>query len=143
MLTAKDIMTTDLLTLSSDNTLGEAIELLTKHHVSGAPVMLENELVGIISELAMFDVLFDPSLRQASVSQFMTREVHTVDESETLSHVAHRLALHGIRRLPVLRQGHLIGIITRRDLLRLSLQIEEPLQEPLAELMAFSDEEML
>ena len=137
---AKDIMKTDLITLSPDATLEEAIELMTKHHVSGAPVTQDNTLVGIISELEIFDVLFDPSLREALVSEFMTREVHTVDESEELGRVAHRFALYGIRRLPVLRDGVLVGIVSRRDMLQYSLNFNEALPEPLTEMMPFLDD---
>ncbi len=141
MATANDIMTTDLLTLDVDTPMGEAIEALAAKHVSGAPVVRNGELVGIISELEMFDVLFDTSLRSAPVWEFMTRDVITIEHTEPLGRIAHLFALYRVRRIPVLQQGKLVGLVSRRDLLRFSLSTEKPLQEPLRELMSLLDEE--
>ena len=50
--------------------------------------------------------------------------IYTVDEEDSLAHVAHMFALYGVRRLPVLADGRLVGIISRRDLLKFALQNE-------------------
>lgn len=143
MVTAKDIMNSNTITISPDATMMDAIETLTTHKISGAPVVEDSRVVGIISELGLFDVLFDPALKTAPVRDFMSDEVYTVDESESLTHVAHMFALLGIRRLPVLNKGKIVGVVSRPDLLRYALTADEALQEPLSELMPFLDEEML
>lgn len=138
---ARDIMSTTLLTLDVDTTVGEAIEQLVEHSYSAAPVMQDGEMVGIVTELELFDVLFDPNLRNKPLCEVMEMEVVVVDESADLAQVAHLFALHEIRRVPVLRAGTPVGVVSRRDLLRFASSCEEPLIDPLAELMPYMDEE--
>jgi CBS domain-containing protein len=139
---ASDIMSTTLLALEANTTLGEAIQQLVAHGYSAAPVLQDGKLVGIVSELELFDVLFDPSLRNRPVSEVMETEVIAVDESEPLGRVAHLFALNEIRRVPVLRAGAPVGVVSRRDLLRFAANCDEPLIDPLAELMTYMDEEL-
>ena len=141
MTVASEIMSDTLLTLDVDITVGEAIEKLVARSFSAAPVVRDGKIVGIVSELELFDVLFDPSLREKPISEVMEHDVIAVDESESLGHVAHLFALHEIRRVPVLRSGTPVGVVSRRDLLRFALNCERPLVDPLAELMPFLDEE--
>jgi CBS domain-containing protein len=139
---ASDIMSTTLLILDANTAVGEAIQRLVEHSYSAAPVMQDGEIVGIVSELELFDVMFDPSLRSRTISDVMQTEVIAVDESEPLGRVAHLFALHEIRRVPVLRAGTPVGVVSRRDLLRFALECEQPLIDPLAEMMPFMDEEL-
>ncbi len=139
---ASDIMSTTLLALDANTTLGEAIQQLVAHGYSAAPVVQDGEVVGIVSELELFDVLFDPGLRNRPVSEVMETDVIAVDESEPLGRVAHLFALHKIRRVPVLRAGTPVGVVSRRDLLRYASNCDEPLLDPLAEMMPFMDEEL-
>ncbi len=138
---ASEIMSDTLLTLDVDTTVGEAIEKLVAHSISSALVVRDGKMVGVVSDLELYDVLFDPSLREKPVSEVMEHNVIAVDESESLSHVAHLFALHEVPRLPVLRSGTPVGVVSRRDLLRFALKCEQPLVDPLAELMSFLDEE--
>src|SRR5689334_5105231 len=99
-------------------TVEDAVEFLTHNHVGSCPMVDgEGHVVGIISEFALFDVVFDESVRSAAVSQFMTPEVHTVHPDEPLTRIAQLFALYNFRRFPVVENGRLIGIISRRDLM--------------------------
>ncbi|TWU22621.1 CBS domain-containing protein [Bythopirellula polymerisocia] len=140
MTTVKEIMSTSLRTLAPNSSLGEAIELLAKHKCSGAPVVSNGSVVGMITELELFDVLFDPALRDSPVSEFMTSQVWTVADEDSLGHAAHMFALYGIRRLPVLRDGKLVGLVSRRDVL-LSVLCNNPSAcETMAGFIPFLDE---
>jgi CBS domain-containing protein len=130
MTLVRDIMTPDPFTLSPTATLEEAMHLLFRRRLSGAPVVDGSELVGIISEIGMFDVLFDARLRQAPVADFMTRDVRTVDVSDGLGHLAHMFALYGIRRIPVMEDGRMVGIVSRRDLLAHALASGQEVEDP-------------
>ena len=141
MPTAVDILSQDLVSVDAESTVGDTIDLLVREGIGGAPVMRDGQLVGIVTELELFDVLFDPKLRQRPVSEVMETNVCTIDESESLTQVVHTIALHGVRRLPVLRDGKTIGIISRRDLLKFSAEYGESVQDPLTELMPSLDEE--
>ena len=143
MPTAADITSPTLVSVDAEATIGEAINRLVDEGVSGAPVMRDGQLVGFVSELELFDVLFDPSLRSHPVSEVMETKIHVIDEGESLSEVAHAFALRGIRQLPVTRDGKPVGVVSRRDLLRFSAKYDQALQDPLSKLMPFHDEEAL
>lgn len=111
---ARDVMTTTVVTARPDMPLRELAGLLSYHRVSGMPVCSETgELVGIVTE---HDVLAHP---QADlVGEVMTRAVISVAETTPLEEVARLLTQRGIKRVPVLRAGQLVGIISRADLVR-------------------------
>lgn len=136
MLVIRDIMSKVVVTIRPDATMMEAVKILTKHHLSGAPVATPHgELVGFISEPNLMDVLFDEQVRNEPVSRYMTREVHVVHPEDAISTAAAMFSMYGIRRLPVVDEGRVIGVLTRRDLLSYSLINSELLNEPLVELI--------
>jgi CBS domain-containing protein len=132
----RDIMSKVVISVRPDATLMDAVKTLTKHHISGAPVVTKKgEVVGFISEPNLMDVIFDSSVRGASVSDYMTPGVHVVDSQDPIAMAATMLAMYGVRRLPVVENGRFIGVVTRRDLLAYSLHNPEPLSEPILELI--------
>lgn len=132
----RDIMSKSVVSIRPDATMIDAVKVLTKHHLSGAPVATAaGEVVGFISEPNLMDVLFDERVRNEKVSEFMTRDVHVADPNDSISSAATMFAMYGIRRLPVVEGDHLIGVVTRRDLLAYSLLNTEPFTEPLLELI--------
>jgi CBS domain-containing protein len=132
----RDVMSKIVISIRPEATLLSAVKTLTRHHISGAPVVTpQGEVIGFISEPNLMDVLFDAEARQAPVSEYMNRDVHVVDSQDSIGAAAKMLTIYGIRRLPVVENGRFIGIITRRDLLAYSLRQDEPLSEPLLELI--------
>jgi CBS domain-containing protein len=122
--------------LRPDQTVAEAVEILTQHHTGGMPVVADDgTLVGIISELALIDLVFDAKVRDAPISKYMSPKVHSVHPDDLLPRVAQLFALYSFRRVPVVDDGKLVGIITRRDLMNHSLRTNELLKEPLLELI--------
>jgi tRNA nucleotidyltransferase (CCA-adding enzyme) len=122
--------------LSPTTTLSDAIRTLNKLHVGGAPVVAaDGSVVGMISELAMIDVVFDLEAREAPVSMYMTPEVQIVHPEDLLSRPAQLFALYSFRRLPVVENGKLVGIVTRRDLMNYAVHSGELLTDPLLELI--------
>jgi CBS domain-containing protein len=122
--------------LRPETSLDEAVQSLSAYDCTGAPVVAEDgRLVGILSEQSLLDVLFDMSCRHAPVSDFMTTSVHVVEPGDSLEHAAHMFDLYGIRRLPVVEDGKLVGILTRHDLIRHVLDRGESLDNPLETLL--------
>jgi CBS domain-containing protein len=119
MLTAGSIMTTDLVTVRPDASIEDAIETLLNQRISGLPVTDDDgHLVGVITEFALLAVTYDKRVKNHTVSQHMTREVITVDINDPVSRIADLCIVHRVRRVPVMQDGRLIGIIARRDVLR-------------------------
>lgn len=109
----KDVMSTDVITVKEDQTRQQAASLLTKHRISGLPVVNDEGLVtGIVTE---YDVI---SREGEQVKHIMTRGIISVSADSDLEDVRQILVNESIRRLPVLDQGRLVGIVSRADLVR-------------------------
>ena len=129
-------MNQNVVAVRPETSVEQTIELLTQNHIGGAPVVdRSGELVGMISELALIDVVFDEKVAKAPVSQYMTIEVQAVNPHESLARAAQLFALYAFRRLPVVENGKLVGIITRRDLMNHSLQSGQTMGDPLVEMI--------
>lgn len=120
-LMAKDIMVRKLFTVRPEQDVYDAIELLLKKKVSGAPVVDSHyALVGMLSEVDCVHALVSAAYDQSptmNVGAAMTRDVTTISEDTDLLAVANLFLNNGFRRLPVVRDGTLVGQISRRDLL--------------------------
>lgn len=119
---ARDIMVTKLITLRPDMDVFEAIDLLLKHRISGAPVIDENQmLVGIFSEKNCMSVLVEGAYSQlpsTAIKEFMSTDIYTISEETDMLTIAQTFRSKPYRRLPVLRDGKLVGQVSRRDLLK-------------------------
>jgi CBS-domain-containing membrane protein len=112
-ITAGELMTRDVVTAAPDTAVGELARTLLAHQIGGVPVVDEaGILVGMVSG---FDVI---SKGGATTGEIMSRGVVTVTETSSVDDVVSLMGLHGIRRVPVCRDGRLVGIISRSDLLR-------------------------
>lgn len=140
MLTVREIMSTNPVTLSPENTLREAIERMALHHCSDVPVVVEQQVVGTITELELFDVLFDHTLQDAPVADHMTSQVRAIVEDESVGHAAHLCALYGVRCLPVLRGDKLVGLVSRSDILVQALHYDRLSGELGSDFIPFLDE---
>jgi CBS domain-containing protein len=131
MLTAQQVMHRKVVSVSSNATVEETIRLLRQLDISGAPVVDgDGMLVGIISDFALLGIVYEPEIRTAPVAELMTRDVLTVDEQTPLNEIADLFIRHRIRRVPVVRDGRLVGVVSRPDLLKHVLESVPQLQEP-------------
>ncbi len=146
---AKDIMTGEILSVSDEADVFEAADLLLGARVSAMPVVDKaGKVVGIVSEADLMKraeigtaphkawllrLLSDDVTKATEyvrshsrrVSDVMTREVIAVDEDATLGEVAALMLKHGVKRLPVISAGNIVGIVSRADLLQ-GLMSKEP-----------------
>src|SRR4051794_3847199 len=112
--TAADVMTPDPFTFDADTSVHEAAQVLSDNRISGAPVVdPEGGIIGIVSE---FDLI---ARSGTSVREVMTREVVTVPDTAPLDRVRAVLVTQRLKRVPVIsREGKLVGLISRADLVR-------------------------
>ena len=96
----------------------EAIEVMSDRHVGALPVMIDDKLVGIVSErdYARKVILKDKASKQTRVSEIMTREVVTVAPRDRVSECVDLMTSHHIRHLVVVDAGVVTGMLSLRDL---------------------------
>ena len=123
--TATEIMRTKLITLSPDLPIFDAIRVLLKNSISGAPVVdTDGKLVGICSELDCLRVLAagefyaDDHREEGHVADYMSTDFQTADPHDDIYRLAQFFLTHSIRRLPVMKGDELVGQLSRRDVLR-------------------------
>lgn len=139
----KDVMTEKVITVNKDMTLDKVAEILSENRISGAPVVdLQNRVIGIITEADIISqteriktsvfkellrhLLGEPaprkrekSLSELRVKDVMTAPVITASPDMDIRDVARILDEKRIKRLPVVdKEGKLIGIISRQDIVR-------------------------
>jgi CBS domain-containing protein len=112
--TVAEIMTMEVVTTTADRPVEEVARELRTRSFGGLPVVDEAGIpIGMVSE---FDII---SKRGHAVAEIMTRGVISVGDETSADQVVALMGVHGIRRVPVVRDGRLVGIVSRSDLLRL------------------------
>ncbi len=107
------IMTREVITCPPDMSVDDAKALMRRHHISGLPVVDEKGYVqGIFSQT---DALNEEG---QIVSDLMTTMVVSIEEMAPIKEAAALMAAKDINRLPVLRDGLLVGVISRSDVVR-------------------------
>jgi len=129
---ARDVMTKQVITVSSDLSIRKLIQLLITERISGVPVVDDaGEVVGIISErdilkavdrLIKVKVSLDEEREQKGsfnwVDGIMTKEVIFVSEDDPVEHVCKLMSERKIHRVPVMNGKKIVGIITSMDVLK-------------------------
>ncbi|MFP4062918.1 MAG: CBS domain-containing protein, partial [Halochromatium sp.] len=120
--TAKQAMSRGLVTLTPEMDVLEALRILVEQRISGAPVVDQiGNLIGMLTERDCLQIALGAGYHSEDggrVENFMTSSVVTVDADTPVTEVAELFATSHFRRLPVMEQGRLIGIISRRDVLK-------------------------
>ncbi|OHB66273.1 MAG: hypothetical protein A2V70_12225 [Planctomycetes bacterium RBG_13_63_9] len=120
--TVADCMTKDPTTVLPETDIHDAIALLLKHQISGMAVVDQaGSLVGFLSEKDCLDAFLTAEYYEsptALVGDLMAREVATVDPETDILQAAEVFSQKRFHYLPVLKQGRLVGQISRRDVIR-------------------------
>lgn len=140
-----DVMTKDVIAVRADAPLQEVARLLREHRIGGATVIDgEGEVIGIVSDCdlflkqkrvrrlgihapALFDQFIEPEniaemyqrARRLTAADVMTKAVATVEPQDQVGQVAETMMREGLRRVPVTRDGKLVGVISRSDIIHL------------------------
>ncbi len=125
----KDIMITDVVTLSPDDTFYDIVELFSEKKISGAPVVDKSKPIGMVSESDIMGFVSDKHLvamiekedkgmkekTSMKAKDFMNKKIISVSSNDDLGKVIQLLDEKDINRLPVVDKGKIVGIITRAD----------------------------
>ncbi len=114
----QEVMTRDLLTMSAGMKMAEVLESFRKWRISGAPIVANGKLTGIISIEDLIRCLTNTDL-EAEISKYMNYNVITVKDSDPLVEALKTFVSTRVGRLPVVDgDGKLVGIITKGDITR-------------------------
>ncbi|MDJ0907058.1 MAG: CBS domain-containing protein [Woeseiaceae bacterium] len=118
----REFMTTDIVTLKPDMDVLQAVHVLLRHKISGAPVVdAKGNLVGMLTERDCMKVALDAAFHQQSggtVADFMATEVETVSAEEPIITTVRRFYDESYLRFPVVDGTGLVGVISRRDVMQ-------------------------
>ncbi len=115
---AKSIMTKKMITVSKQSSLYEAIELLIKNKISGLPVVdSENCLLGVVTEKDIMESLFTDNNQNKNVCDCMTHAVISFTPEDSVVNICSCFIRNPIRRVPIIDNNKLVGIVSRRDIL--------------------------
>lgn len=125
-----DCMSKNTIIFKQGQSIIEVVELLTKHRISGGPVVDEQgELIGVISEGDCIKQISDSRyynlpMELTKVEDYMTKSPEVVSPEANLFDVAQKFISLKRRRFPVVDQGKIIGIISQSDVLRTALLLK-------------------
>lgn len=141
-LKVKDVMTHLVVTLRPKDSIADAAKRLLSNRISGAPVVEDGRLVGVVSEADLMKAFTPPArrgvraapyplmflllrgsppqeARYSVVGDVMTKSVVTIGQDESIWEAAAKIDRYGVRRLPVVdNEGFVVGVVARGDLVR-------------------------
>jgi len=128
----RDVMTSPVVTINQDEPVDKVAQLMNKHHIGCVIVTAKDEKpVGIITERDLAERVVAKDVRPSKViaKEIMSAPLVTVDSEKTISEAAKRMSLRDIRRLAVMHRGELAGIISSKDILAVTPELIETIQE--------------
>jgi len=127
----KDIMSSPVITIDETETAGKAARLMDKHNVGCIVVVGKGKPLGVITErdLVIRVLARNNQPSKLVVKEVMTSPLITVDPDEPLSEAARRMSRLNIRRLGVMYKGNLVGLVSSKDILAITPELLEIIQE--------------
>ena len=129
-LTVSDIMTSQLVLFTKEQSIHDVMRAFIKYRISGGPVVDEKgKLIGVISEADCMKEIsdsryFNMPILDKSVGHFMTENVDTIESTLSVFDAAAKFSKSSRRRYPVLEKGHLVGQVSRKDIVIAALNMK-------------------
>ncbi len=121
---AGTVMKTDLITVTRDTPIHEAIRTLVDNNITGLPVVNDDmTLAGIITEKDVLNLLYDYRDKPGKVEEYMTEEVIRFEHRDSLIDITRSFMDNHFRRVPIVTNGKLVGIVSRKDIIAYMLKL--------------------
>lgn len=129
--TVKDAMTTSVITVKSENSVADAAYLMAENEVGCLIVKNNGEPEGIITESDIINKVVAKDIKASSITvdEIMTKNLIKIDPGRELNEAARFMSKMNIRRLAVVKDGILNGILTAKDIMAVSPELTEILVE--------------
>jgi CBS domain-containing membrane protein len=137
VITVEEIMSTELRTLTEEDSLADAMKLMSEHNFHHIPIVDgDNGIVGLVTHTDVLSASdsnlsgqsLDRNPAEIRIGEFMTRDVATVDARANLRQAALYLQKHDYGCLPVVTDGVLAGIVTDNDFIGVAINLLEQLE---------------
>jgi len=116
---ASDIMTTNVITAKKNMVLTDIIALLLRWHISALPIVDdEDNMVGIVSEIDLVNLTFDGNAADTIAEEVMVTDIVSFSPNTELADLVQSFSKRHLRRVPIIDKGKVVGIVSRRDILR-------------------------
>ncbi|PIV19049.1 MAG: hypothetical protein COZ15_01560 [Elusimicrobia bacterium CG_4_10_14_3_um_filter_49_12_50_7] len=120
LINAHDVMKKDVITVSPDTPLQDAVDLLVEMKITGMPVVEpDGGIIGIISEKDMIDYSNKSNIKTAKVRDAMSAKATVFSPDTDINIIAGVLSTGKFRRVPIAENGKLVGIVSRRDIMHI------------------------
>ncbi len=121
---AETIMKTDLVTVTKDTPIYEAIKTLVENNITGLPVVNDDmTLAGIITEKDVLKLMYEGRDKSGNVEDYMTEKVISFAPQDSLINIARSFVDNHFRRVPIVANGKLVGIVSRKDIIAYILKL--------------------
>jgi len=133
---ARDVMSRPVVSVDTATTVREAITILTEHGFAAVPVIDDvGHVVGIFSESDALRADTTATGREQPVTAAMVTPVEVVAPTADVATIAERMLIRRLRCVPVVAEGILIGVVSRRDLLRILVRDDDVIKGNLRRLL--------
>ncbi len=131
MVKARELMTSSLVSVGSEEPVIEAAKLMNEKGISSVLVKREGELVGIITDRDIITRIISKGLDGARVrvGEVMSSPLITIEEDASVEEAAKKMAEHGVRRLVVEKGHQKVGIISESDMIRVDSELHFLIRE--------------
>ena len=124
MFKAKEIMTKNVITVKKDVDIYDAMRTMVESNITGLPVVNDDmTLAGVITEKDVLKLLYNVEDRPGKVEEFMTQETICFDETDNLVDICECFVKNHFRRVPILADGKITGVISRKDIIAYILKL--------------------
>ena len=123
-------MTTDVLTTTPETEVIDVVKVLISHKISGLPVVDKDEnIVGIITEKDLLNLVFDGHWHDITVGEVMTKDVVYFSPDDNIDLIALKISQRRFRRVPIVENKKVVGIVSRRDIICKALELCKELEK--------------
>ncbi len=139
VLYARDIMKEYKFMMTEDTTASQAAKIMSNDHVGFAIVERDGKPIGMVTEWDFVNKIVSRDLnpREVLLKDIMNTPLMSVDPKTPTDQVTVLISKNGVRRLPVVENGKLIGVITSRDVLRIFKDYMDNLSDVIARFGSF------
>lgn len=143
MMRVMDLMSSPPITVEADRPLKEVAEVLLHHGVSSVPVDASGRVVGILSETDLLDIESRRHVTRRAdgygeakvASDVMTKAVIATSPEVQVDDLIRLMTEHRVKRVPVVGDGRLVGVISRTDVIRMLTRADEDIAREVTEVM--------